>query len=261
MRRARLVVRAVIAVGALAVVVLSSAAEVGWIARRPVVEFWILVGTGGWVFLESLAAIVRSARRPRRVGDQRKIERVLTSAVVALSRNTGVPIEDLGANAFGIRRWSRAWWPTPRLVRLARFRPSDRLQPSRVDWVLGKGAIGEAWRDEGVAHIDLRSIARAWFATAQTEEEFDRDFAADAHGLTFAEFRATTGKYAETAAVAIADETGAVIGVVSLDRQLRDDADDLVLDNQATRDLLHVTASGIRDLVPSSYALGQEEAS
>lgn len=126
----------------------------------------------------------------------------------------------IGMNIFRVCR-RRAWKIIPReehLERVHRYRFPGGTQPSKVAWVAGKGAIGQAWRLGKTFHADRRKIATRWVDKVISDAEWNRiESRNDNQGMTRKEFQEVVGKYDEIVAVPVKDPTGKVLGVIAFD--------------------------------------------
>ncbi|ANC31547.1 hypothetical protein I598_2001 [Isoptericola dokdonensis DS-3] len=182
-----------------------------------------------WVFLPLVVAapgqavdtIVRAMhthRAPLREDDRRDIQQLATQALQDVARYGNIDITKVGVCVWVPGTVKPFLWK-PRLLRVVRFRlDTAAAKPSDVDWVMGKGTIGEAWRSRRLQHKDWRAIANR-HPGRLTDEQWTQIPTETKSGFTQEEFEEVRDKYAEVLAVPIVDSHSANVfyGVLSID--------------------------------------------
>lgn len=194
---------------------------------------------------DKLWEIHASKSRERQAEVRVRVQKALAGVLVDVSEASRVRIRDLGvslfANRSALRRFSR-----PRIVRVARFRLDDQYQASQVAWAPGKGAVGKCWKREV-------QIYRNWSRQNEHDpqllsaEQF-RDLDDEVRdGFDYKEFLRLANKYREVLAVPLLSESGAMMGVISIDVVRGARADEGVLGSDEVSGPVHASASIIRD--------------
>lgn len=196
----------------------------------PVARVVLLTVTGLIVLVDSVWTSVATFRGRGRAARQERIRLFLLPVIREVARRHSLDVTLLGASVFRVRRhfW-RPW--RKRLERVDRYRMSDFPQQSKVVWVSGKGAIGEAWRKVAIEHVDWKPIQARW---GNGRIKTDADWAAvpetDRWGMTRDEFMNIVDKYSEILAVPLLGANSTKCsGVLSLDVPIRANVGSLVL--------------------------------
>lgn len=217
--------RVLLAISALVVGVLQALVANKVVHWSPLVVVVVAGAFGGVVFLDNLRLIRHKLQAHERHAARSRMHQPLIGALNAITTARGVELRMLGISVFAIRRtWYMKWHLLPcrksHLKRLFRFRLSEHPAESLVDWTVGKGTIGECWKDGVPVLHDRRGVAAQYgrgnypmddasFAQLDSEQRC---------GFTRTEFVQTIDKYGEILAVPIkALHTGELIGVLSID--------------------------------------------
>jgi hypothetical protein len=141
----------------------------------------------------------------------------VVSALVTISRTTGVDLAALGGSVFVPRSFGR--WR--HLHRIVRSRMLDAPQQSSVQWSKGKGVIGRVWQEKREIHHNILAIGTRWKNVDITQEVFERISDDARMGFVREEFQGIVGKYAEILGVPVFaggdSASGAVIAVLAFD--------------------------------------------
>lgn len=224
-RKLGLVFRVTLALAALVLVGLQTAVARGVISPSAWLHVIIVVAVAGIVFIDNSRSAYASYRRPESQKRYREIEKLARTAILSIDQlSKDVSVRSLGVSVFVCKtKWRRRWlkaipFPQRELVRIVRFRMEERPQPSSVQWIKGKGAIGECWEIGNKVHRDHRATI-ANLGTQLTEQTFGELKPEVVSGFTYSEFREIRQKYVEVLAVPIKDEHGTrILGVLSVDR-------------------------------------------
>lgn len=220
-----------LAIGVLALVVWNGLVEFSFIKDDPVAKLALLVITGAIILIDSLVAALVDFRKKGQ--DRRRVEirKTLLPLLRSIARGNHLDITMLGASVFVVRR---RWIFWSRLKRVERYRMSDLPQVSKVAWNRSKGAIGRAWRDPGIQHVDWRPIQARWGdGKVKTEQDWESVPEADRSGFSLEEFRIVVDKYAEILAIPMLTDSGKCVGVLALDVPLRANVTTLVLNEDS----------------------------
>jgi len=190
---------------------------------------WIVVavasGFGLVVFLDNIRLVKRRLQAHERHAMRSRMHQPLVGALNAVTTARSVELPALGISVFAVKRsWYFKWylipWRKTRLKRLFRFRLSEHPAESKVDWTIGKGTIGECWRDGVPVLHDRRQVAARYGRGSYPADDlaYSALTQSDRCGFTRDEFVQTIDKYGEILAVPInARHSGDMIGVLSVD--------------------------------------------
>ncbi|MGW2871313.1 hypothetical protein [Kitasatospora sp. NPDC001225] len=161
---------------------------------------------------------VRVARKERKEERKRvtrsKVLSALSTALVQIEDITALRASEIGLQAFSIEK--KAWSREKHLVRLARLRFNDMQPPSDIEWLEGKGIVGECWRFRRYHEYDFdthHSDQHTW-----TEEKWDELSPDLTMGMSWAEFEQVRGRYGIIGAFPIVHaDTNRLLGVLALD--------------------------------------------
>ena len=153
-------------------------------------RFWAAMTAIGIALLGSLSSIAGQRASARQEQRRDKLRALLQPVALRVQDLTGIDVRDLGLAAYAVRRFGWWVWPwQPRLRRMYRVRPKIAAV-SRVDWRPGKGVMGSCVvRGQDVAE-DVAALED--LLKNETAGTWDP---ARAHGLTYAEWLDTRGKY------------------------------------------------------------------
>ena len=164
MRRYRIVVSRIyrigLAGGAGSVPVLQAMITGKVVHWNPWTAVWVAAAVGATTVADNVGALVHKFRAHERAAARSRMHTPLVGALDAIREVTGVPLSALGISVFALRRGFLS--PRRKLKRVFRFRLGKYPPPSKVDWTLGKGVIGECWRT-GTALVVDRRVAAAWY--------------------------------------------------------------------------------------------------
>lgn len=178
--------------------------------------------------LDNARSLYRTYRLPEENETRTDVQKAVVSVLIEISNETGIAMDALGGSVFLVTRY----WRFRRyflfieraecLVRYLRFRLTDDPQPSEVDWVKGKGVIGECWDHRRKAYRLLTPQARKYHDEGVTSAQWEKMNDKSKHGFNRPEFNETIGKYAEVVAVPVKDELGTFLGCLAVDLKLGD---------------------------------------
>ncbi|MDD9206725.1 hypothetical protein PU560_09635 [Georgenia sp. 10Sc9-8] len=202
----------------------AAAAIVGALINSELVEWsywWVLapaVIAAVGVSVDTLTAAVRKRRAPRKQETLDAIRQASASAIKEIRDHTSLPLEAVGACVWEVRSYRPLLW-RPRLRRVIRFRIDTYPSPSPVDWIEGKGTIGECWLSKAPKHRHVKPIADRWCIDgAISDRDWARIPSKTKAGMSRQDFQELVGKYAEVLATPIKDQrSGALLGVLSID--------------------------------------------
>ena len=201
------------------------------------------------LFLDNAQTAWIRYREPEKRVNVNRVNMTLYGALKAVSQLPNAPELD----AMGVSIWRVRQLPLGgkvNLRRALRYRLTATPQPTEVKWTSGKGVIGKAVRERVPAYADWRSLNKRYFGTngSKLKEETFRKLPQEQRlGLTYGEFQAFLGKYAEVLAVPVVSESGSPIGCISLDVCVSRASSNPFLDSQKVRDVIDGTAALIRD--------------
>ncbi|PKI89857.1 hypothetical protein CW368_11855 [Actinomycetales bacterium SN12] len=229
-----LFLKLLLGVGLFVLVLFNGMVDESVIKDDPVARMSLLGLTGAAVLIDSVWSAVATFIGRGRKASQERIRLLLLPVIREVARRHKVDITLLGASVFRVRRQFLVG--KKMLERVDRYRMSDFPQQSKVNWLPGKGAIGEAWRQVAIRHVDWRPIQARWGdGKIETEADWARVPAEDRCGLTMAEFLNIVDKYAEVLAIPILKPgTTKCDGVLSLDVPIRANVGRLVLSDGDT---------------------------
>ncbi len=215
---------------------------------NPTLEFWLVIAAGVLVFADAIRSAWVAFRRPDVEKQAASFRKTVRAAQLTIADETNYKVQDLGGSVFVIagRRWLR--W-NKHLKRVSRVRFSDYPAESKVDWVKGKGVIGEVWETGSLAYENLLPICLTWGRSRRhTEDEFRLLPETQRQNFSFHEFGIVASKYAEVIAVPIVRPDGRLIGVFAMDvvfSEHRPD-DEGHLDTENVRRIMTETAGILR---------------
>lgn len=146
--------------------------------------------------------------REQRLGD---LSENFFALVVAVHRQSGIPITNLGVSA-----WMVPPSDTLPLTRLDTLHAHQRGH-SGVEWTKGKGAVGLCWADRGNVTLDLMPLR------GMTKKAFERLSDEARARMSWADYQATKA-YSAVYATPVRDHEDRFIGVASIDCDLDDAA-------------------------------------
>ncbi|WP_347123295.1 hypothetical protein [Microbacterium sp. SY138] len=230
-----LFLKLLLGLGLFVLVLFNGLVDQSFIKDDPVARFWLLAGTGALVLTDAIWTAVAVFIGRGKAARQERIRLFLLPVIREVARRHRIDITLLGASVFRVRR-RFGLFGRKQLERVDRYRMSDLPQQSKVVWVSGKGAIGEAWRNVAIEHVDWRPIQARWGSgKVKTEADWTRVPLEDRCGMTMAEFLNIVDKYAEVLAIPILKpNTTRCDGVLSLDVPIRANVGSLVLNDVDT---------------------------
>lgn len=198
--------------------------KLGIIPENDDFEIWALIVGLVVIFVDTVGTMISRHFARRRQLMLQDVHTTCLAMLRTVADATGLKLEMIGVSVFIPRRQVRfrrrlAFVHSPtELWRLKRLRISDYPQQSGVRWTSGKGAVGEAWKENRIVHREWAPIAKRWADVEITEAAFRKMSAATRQGFTLAEFRAIVDKYAEVLALPIwRDGTRKTLGVLAID--------------------------------------------
>jgi hypothetical protein len=168
--------------------------------------------------LISPAVAAYGAHEARREKFRSDVYTALLAALARISDKAGVPASAVGLSAYIVRRQRWRFWKQYQ-ARVGRVRLSSFPPPSTIEWVRGKGFLGECWAKQNTVidrHIPTRyakyvGCDEAGWAAAPPEIRL---------GLTFQEWETTQQRYVYIRVAPILtarDGPSRYVGCVSLD--------------------------------------------
>lgn len=241
---------------AAAVIVLGTRYQLFHLSKELV--FWVAATAIVVSALDGVLRIIARGRDLGRADAPGRVQMAVTAALSALAAEHQVNMRYLGASVFHLRRRYRPkqrWWGLTRCpVRVLRWRLQNDPQPTRVAWVRGKGAVGEAWAKGRVIHRDWREQLEHHSDSSLSYADFARLPAKVRDGFEHDEFVRISPKYRETLAVPIVSEAGDIVGVLSADVSAKAGLDRLVLDGPDVEDSMLSAAKLIYEDIHRLYA-------
>jgi len=216
-RRVRVGLRiAAIVLGA-ALAVEQAAVLSDFVKQHPALDVTVIFIAAGLVVVDNIVAIGAASRNRRLQEQARQVEKAVVSALVTISRVSGVDLAALGGSVFVPKGFGRR----KRLHRIVRSRMLDAPQQSSVQWTMGKGVIGRVWKEKREIHLPIDAIGRRWRDVAISDETYE-GISADARmGFEREEFQGIVGKYAEILALPVFSggepASGEVVAVLAFD--------------------------------------------
>ncbi|MFC4223585.1 hypothetical protein [Lysinibacter cavernae] len=202
-----------------AATVITALVEFGIITDKPWWAVTVVIVAVVAVMLSGFRSLAWERTEVETLQIKRQIQKAIIPVLTAAAETSGVKITQIGVSVFETKRNRFRKWKM-HLSRVLRFRLSDHPQESRVRWVPAKGAIGRAWKEGNIVHIDWMEVRRrvpvadeAYFA--QPSEVLDVDL----QGFSYPEYRNIESKYAEILAIPIIKESSNArcIGVLAID--------------------------------------------
>lgn len=232
-----------------AVLVATTAREVGWLGEDPFWEFWPVVAVGALAFSEAIAATAREVQRPAKERYAANVRAIAVGLSKTVADTTGVSPMDVGVSVYVVGRRRFIFWP-PLLKRVVRQRLSNSPLPSGITWTKAKGAIGQAWAGHAQVHTDWTQVIQVWNASTRDEAAFISLDAQYRTGLNFDEFRVIVDKYGEILATPILEENGGrCFGVVAVELPHTVPNVGTLLDTSTVRETTAQTAALLRGVV------------
>lgn len=216
----------------------------------------------GIIMFDNVGTLVSRKIHAVRGDRQRRIEKSLMSLIIRLSKDHGIPFDELGASVYVPSRidlMMRRPLHQVRLKRIIRYRPTGFPQQSGVAWTPQKGKVGESWRMKSTRYLNSHKIAAKYRSTELTQAQFGRISESTRGGFSRQEFMSIIGKYSEIAAEPIwhGGKERTMLGVLSIDRAYIDEDDKFSpkLDKKTTREVSAAVASTVSDILkPSAEA-------
>lgn len=217
--------RIMLALSALVIGTLQALIANKVVSWNPWVVVAVACGFGIVVFLDNVRLVKQKLQAHERHALRSRMHQPLIGALNAVTTARPVGLPALGISVFAVKRsWFLRWhlvpWRKARLKRLFRFRLSEHPAESKVDWTIGKGTIGECWKDGVPVLHDRRQVAAQYGRGNYPADEQAFSMLTDAErcGFTRDEFVQTIDKYGEILAVPVkARHAGDLIGVLSID--------------------------------------------
>lgn len=218
--RLRKIVGKVLSVGAILLAFAAGVAQTifttKWLPLPAIVVVSLVITSG---LVASAQGAFRLAVKPNRQDRQlaADIHQAAIGLAVHIAKHTKIPLEHVGVSAWVVKRY-RPWLKNPRLSRIVRFRVTNSIPPSDVDWTIGKGAVGQAWEVRRPTFHTWRDLCDKYGRDGKlTEAQWKGIAKRNRFGFTYQEYKSMLGKYSEVAAFPVCATSGSVIGVISID--------------------------------------------
>ncbi|MGW1531100.1 hypothetical protein [Streptomyces aureus] len=161
---------------------------------------------------------IRISRKERRDARARvkhgKVLSALGAALSQIEEVTALSASEIGLQAFVIEL--KGWNRKKVLARLARLRLAEMQPPSEIEWVEGKGVIGECWRVRRYHDFNFdehHSDQQAW-----DEGKWASLPESVTMGMSWTEFEQVRGRYGVIGAFPIVHaETSKLLGILAVD--------------------------------------------
>lgn len=162
-------------------------------------------------------------------------------ALADIAHIASLPCQRIGVHAYVVRNHFPSRFRPATLDRIERVRLSSTPVPSNINWTAGKGVVGLCWQQQRDIAMDLDALhgphvgcdASIW-ATLGHDVTL---------GLSFQEFKRTTGKYGFVVATPLARPSGEVVGVIAADGPCGESS---ALDTGPVKDVLRRLADDIQ---------------
>ncbi|MCS6530496.1 hypothetical protein [Curtobacterium flaccumfaciens] len=188
-----------------------------FVKQHPTLDVTVIFAAAGLVVVDNVVAIGAASRNRRLQEQTRQIEKAVVSALVTISRVTGVDLAALGGSVFVPRGIGRR----RRLHRIVRSRMLDEPQQSSVRWEMGKGVIGRVWGEKRQIHKSIIDIGKKYGDVEIPEAVFSKMSKETRMGFDRVEFQGIAGKYAEILGIPVFSggdsASGEVIAVLAFD--------------------------------------------
>jgi hypothetical protein len=205
----------------------------------------IIVGLAAVTAVDNTRLAVRRAREPAHEQVRVRVQKALVGVLIAISEDKNVRMTHLGSSIFVERRVGLL--QRKQLVRRFRFRVTDHPQASDVTWAKGKGVVGTCWETGQPKHRYRRPVADKWAGKQLADGEWKKLPKETQSGFTREEFVSMVGKYAEVLAVPIKDDTGELVGIVSIDLTVDAPKGAKILNGRDVEVLVTNSAALVRD--------------
>ena len=216
----------------------------GWWANTTLQLVGVML-VGIVVLGDGLAGAFRKVFEPKRERLSKEYRDALLSALVAVSKCIQeVDLLELGLSLFVVGK--DGFRGEEVLNRKERFRLSNYPHPSKVRFTAGKGIVGKCWADKRPTYIDWQPVARKWGGRDISDDEFAKIREETRAGFSRSDFVALVDKYAEIHAVPVVREDGQFVGVLALDREIRDPIDEMKL--LQSKDVVRILTEAAKSL-------------
>lgn len=190
-------------VGPLLLAVLQGAFSLGAaLYQKPDWRWWAsIVGTAtlGVVFA---ALVTIAAEKGHRAKMKLDVENILQAAMIELSTEVGLKLEDISLRAFKVSRSAATLWLKEEQRSIGVVRQRKGLPPLTIRWQKGVGVIGRCWAKHQVQPIPLADLATT---TKAAWEQLDPE---ERMGFSWSQWLSLRSRYQGIVAYPIVEHKG-----------------------------------------------------